>query len=257
VYLPFNSPHGASNLDPQIRGAAPAPEQFKQLYSAPETEYVSGRAYGQEALVPSRGKRRLEYMAAVTCMDDAIGAVLDLLDELGLADDTLVVFFSDNGGGGGADNTPLRGGKSQMFEGGLRVPFVARLPGRIPAGRVSPEFLTSLELFPTFARLAGAELPDGVISDGFDMLPVLAGERPSPRTGMYWERRGDRAARVGQWKWVDSARGGGLFDLAADIGERHDLSREKPDVLAHVKSRFAAWKQEMDAAEPRGPFRDY
>ena len=257
LYLPFNAPHGASSLDPKIRGAAQAPDEYKRLYPHLQDDYVAGRRYGEEALVPSRDKRKLEYLAAVTCMDDAVGAVLDLLDELELAEDTLVIFFSDNGGGGGADNTPLRGGKSQMFEGGLRVPFLARFPGRIPAGRVSHEFLTSLELFPTLARLAGAELPEGVTYDGFDLLPVLAGRESSPRREMFWERRGDRAARVGHYKWVESARGGGLFDLADDISERHDLSEEKPEVLAELKSRFAAWKSEMDASEPRGPFRDY
>ncbi|HUG91025.1 MAG TPA: sulfatase-like hydrolase/transferase, partial [Planctomycetaceae bacterium] len=257
LYLPFNAPHGASNLDPQIRGAAQAPEEYKRLYLHLKDDYVPGRTYGRESLVPSRDKRRLEYMASVTSMDDAIGAVLDLLDELKLADDTLVVFFSDNGGGGGADNAPLRGGKAQLFEGGVRVPFVARYPGRIPAGQVSSEFLTSLELFPTIARLVGAELPGNVVHDGFDMLPVLAGEQSSPRTEMFWERRDNRAARVGNYKWVESARGSGLFDLSSDIGERHDLSKDKPDVLAELKSRFAGWKAEMEAAEPRGPFRDY
>ena len=89
------------------------------------------------------------------------------------------------------------------------------------------------------------------------MTPILQGGRKSPRTEMFWERRGDRAARVGNWKWVESSRGGGLFDLANDIGEQNDLSKDKPDVLRRVKSRFAAWKRQMDEAEPRGPFRDY
>ncbi|MBW3538921.1 MAG: sulfatase-like hydrolase/transferase [Planctomycetes bacterium] len=257
LYLPFNAPHGASSLDPAIRGAAQAPDEYKRLYPHLRDELVPGKAYGKEALVPSREKRRLEYMASVTAMDDAIGSVLDLLDRQKLADNTLVIFFSDNGGGGGAENDPLRGGKAQMFEGGLRVPFLARLPGRIPPGRVSNEFLTALEIFPTLTKLADAELPDGVVYDGFDMLPVLAGETASPRTEMFWQRRGDRAARVGHWKWVDSQRGSGLFDLSEDIGERRDLSSERPEVLARVKSRFEAWRQEMDAAEPRGPFRDF
>jgi arylsulfatase A-like enzyme len=256
LYLPFNAPHGASSLDPKVRGAAQAPDEFKRLYPHLKDGYVEGQRYGEDALVPSREKRRLEYMAAVTYMDDAIRSVLKLLDELELADDTLVVFFSDNGGGGGADNTPLRGGKAQMFEGGLRVPFIARFPGRIPPGRVSNEFLTSLELFPTFARLAGA-LPGGVVYDGFDMLPVLAGRESSPRNEMFWERRGERAARVEGYKWIESSRGGGLFDLASDVGEQHDLSGQKPEVVAKLKSRFEAWQAEMEASEPRGPFRDY
>ena len=158
----------------------------------------------------------------------------DLLDEYQLADNTLVVFFSDNGGSGDADNSPLRGAKAQMFEGGIRVPFIARFPGRIPADSVSDEFLTSLELFPMFAGLAGAKLPADIVYDGFDMLPVLTGQEKSERTEMFWERRDDRAARVGNYKWVQSAGGNGLFDLSSDVGEKHDLSAENPEMLAKL-----------------------
>ncbi len=89
------------------------------------------------------------------------------------------------------------------------------------------------------------------------MLPVLRGEKPSARTEMFWQRRADKAARVGHWKWLDSAKGKGLYDLATDPGETNDLSQENPDVVKLMQTRFAAWKKEMDAAEPRGPFRDY
>jgi hypothetical protein len=74
---------------------------------------------------------------------------------------------------------------------------------------------------------------------------------------MFWERRLDKAARVGNYKWVETERDGGLFDLARDLGEERDLSAKQPELLAQIKARFAAWKKEMDADEPRGPFRDY
>ncbi len=74
---------------------------------------------------------------------------------------------------------------------------------------------------------------------------------------MFWERRGDRAARVGHWKWVQSQRGTGLFDLSHDVGERNDLSGQRPDILKYLKARFAAWKESMEQVEPRGPFRDF
>ena len=144
-----------------------------------------------------------------------------------------------------------------MWEGGLRVPYIARWPGRIPAGKVSDEFLTALEIFPTLLSAAGAEVPRGVKLDGFDMLPILSGVRRSPRTEMFWQRRGDKAARVGNWKWSESVKGGGLFDLSTDLSETKDLSKEHPEVLAKLKGRWEAWRKEMDATEPRGPFRDY
>ena len=123
------------------------------------------------------------------------------------------------------------------------------------AGRVTDDFLTALELLPTIAAAAGATLPE-VTLDGFDALPVLAGEKPSLREEMFWQRRGDVAARVGKWKWVQSAKGGGLFDLATDLGETKDLSKERPEVLARLKARYTAWRHAMDSSEPRGPFRD-
>jgi hypothetical protein len=95
------------------------------------------------------------------------------------------------------------------------------------------------------------------VLDGFDMLPVLTGQQKSPRQKMFWQRRLDKAARVGDWKWVDSTRGGGLFNLAEDIGEKNDLSDSHPEKKAELLAAFERWKQQMSQAEPRGPFRDY
>lgn len=259
LYVPFNAPHGASNLDPKIRSGAQAPSRYKAMYPelAAKAGYTQRSRYGKPAQVANASLRRLEYAAAVTCMDDAIGELLDVLDTRSIADNTIVIFFSDNGGGGGSDNSPLRGGKGKMFEGGIRVPCIVRYPGRIPAGTTSDAFLTSLEIIPTLLAELQIQPPPNVQLDGFDMMPVLASGRPSPRTAMFWQRRSDKAARVGNWKWVDSAAGTGLFDLATDVGERHDLSEKHPDKLAEMKAHFQRWRAEMDAAEPRGPFRDY
>jgi arylsulfatase A-like enzyme len=257
LYVPFNAPHGASNLDPRIRSAAQAPEKYKALYPHLEDSYVTGKRYGEEVQTASRSKRRLEYLGAITCMDDAIGHILDLLDEYDLADNTIVIFFSDNGGSGGSDNSPLRGGKSRMFEGGVRVCAAVRYPPRIPAGSVSDEFVTSLEWVPTLLKLTGASPPEGVVLDGFDMLPVLAGEAASQRTEMYWKRREKEGARYGNWKWVHNADGVFLFDLSRDLGEQHNLVSEDPEKATEMAQHFADWMSEMDASEPRGPFKDF
>ena len=257
LYLPFNAPHGASNLDPRIRSAAQAPEEYKAMYPHLDDSYVTGTRYGEEVQTASRSKRRLEYLASITCMDDAIGSVLDLLDENELAENTIVIFFSDNGGSGGGDNSPLRGGKSRMFEGGVRVCASVRYPPRIPAGSVCDEFLTSLEWFPTLLSMNDIDPPEGVVLDGFDMLPVLAGETDSERTEMYWKRREKEAARVNDWKWVRNADGEFLFDLSEDLGEQRNLISEEPERAAEMAQHFADWMAEMAAAEPRGPFRDY
>ena len=130
--------------------------------------------------------------------------------------------------------------------------------GGIPAGAVNNEFLTSLELVPSFAEATGRPLPDDITFDGYNWWPALRGEEDSPRNTMFWKRRDMLGARIGDWKWVDMGGGqGGLFNLAEDIGETNDLSKSHPDRLAELKGAFANWLAEMEAAEPRGPFRDY
>ena len=248
LYLAFNAPHGASSftedtVSGEKRKGGPGvqvPEKYAAMY---------------------RGKvqdEKLErYCGAVTRMDEAIGAVMDAVEKAGQKDNTIFIFMSDNGGSGNGGNSPLKGGKSTMWEGGLRVPFIVRWPGKVPAGKVTDEFLTSLELVPTVLAATGASGPEGVKFDGFDMLPILQGAAKSPRETMFWQRRSDKAARVGKWKWLESKKGNGLYDLSADIGEDHDLSKEKPEIAKMMRDRFAAWRREMDESEPRGPFRDF
>ncbi len=243
LYLPFNAPHGASTLAEDNGGQKPgvqAPEEYVARY---------------RPLV--KDEKLARYYAAVTCMDEVIGQLLDELDHTGQAANTIVLFLSDNGGSGNGGNEPLKGAKSTMWEGGLRVPFLIRWPGQIPPGTVSDAFLTSLEIVPTLLAASGAPAPAGVTLDGFDLLPILRGEKTSPREAIFWQRRADKAARIGHWKWLDSAKGKGLYDLRTDLGETTDLSKDQPEVLQMMQDRFAAWRQEMDATEPRGPFRDY
>jgi arylsulfatase A-like enzyme len=247
LYLCFNAPHGASSFSGQLgkdgkktNNGVQVPDEWAKPYLAKG--------------VPERLAR---YLGSVTCMDAAIGALLEQIKARGEDRDTIVIFQSDNGGSGNGGNTPLKGQKSTMWEGGLSVPLLVRWPAKLPAGKVTDEFLTSLELFPMLAAATGAKVPAGVKLDGFDMLPVLRGEKKSQRTEMFWERRKDHAIRVGNWKWVQTGNASGLYDIAADRGETKDLSKEKPEVVKQLKTRFAAWKAEMEASEPRGPFRDY
>ncbi len=247
LYLPFNAPHGASTFG---AGTTEGEKKIAEGVQAPES-YV---AMFREKV---KDEKLARYYGAVACMDEAIGALLRRLDEHHIADNTLVIFLSDNGGSGNGGNAPLRGGKSTMWEGGLRVPFLARWPGKLPAGKVTDEFLTTLELLPTILAASGAKAAKGVPLDGFDMLPVLRGEAKSERLAMFWQRRGDKAMRFNHWKWLESEKGHGLFDLSRDIGESLDLSKAKPEVLQLMQAQFAAWRKAMDETEPRGPFRDY
>jgi arylsulfatase A len=258
LYVPFNAPHASSALDPTIRSFVQVPDQYKAMYPAVEPEVQSGTKYGKAATVVTPEARRRDYRAAVTCMDESIGKLLAVLEQKQILDQTIVIFCSDNGGSGGADNEPLKGHKSQTWEGGIRVPCLVRWPvGKVPAGKVSDAFLTSLEIFPSLAAATGAMVRADVTLDGFDWWPTIRGEQESPRTEMFWKKQDSIAARVGNWKWVVMDGKSGLFDLTSDIGEQTDLSEQKPEVLKMVQSRYENWVAEMAAAPARGPFRDF
>jgi arylsulfatase A len=277
LYLPFNAPHGASGLDPKVRSGTQAPREYRDLYplAGPRFEpgaiakYSPASEFSGEHQRKTKPARLQEYRACVTAMDKSIGSVLDFLDETKLADNTIVIFFSDNGGSGGADNGPLRGHKGDTWEGGIRVPCLVRWPAQIPAGTVSDEFLTSLEILPTLLNAVGLPLESRngknlvksgssvTLLDGYDMLPVLKGETSSPRNEMFWKRKDSIGARVGPWKYVNINDKEYLFNLTDDLGEQNDLANEQPETLARLKTQLDEWLNEMESTEPRAPFRDF
>jgi arylsulfatase A-like enzyme len=246
LYVPFNAPHGPSNFE---NTGPQAPEGYIRMYGEPP------------------GSARMRYMASITCLDASVGAILDKLEALNLDKNTLVMFASDNGATKLGSNGPYRGWKGQMYEGGHRVAFIARWPGRIPKGSVSDELVASLDIFPTLLGLAGGRLPSSIQFDGFDILPVLTSGARSPRKNQFWELRGARAARCENWKWVLETQPsmlpspeapGELYDLAADPDEQRDLTKDKPDIARKMKERWADWMREIARSEHRGPFsRDY
>jgi len=192
------------------------------------------------------------YAGMITRMDAHIGRILERLDELGLAENTLVVFTSDNGPTytGGVDaayfesTAGLRGLKGSVYEGGIRVPFIARWPGRIAPGSTSDQVSAFWDMMPTFADVVGVPAPDD--TDGVSLLPALVGEVTAPRHEyLYWEYhglwRGAQAVRSGRWKGV---RLGGhddpdarieLYDLEVDPNETVDRAAEHPDVVARMR----------------------
>jgi len=174
-----------------------------------------------------------------------------------------VIFTSDNGPTSVGSTTPYRGLKGDMYEGGIRVPFIARWPGHIGEGTVSDQFCSTLDLFPTISALAGAVSDPGVILDGHDIWPVMTQMAESLRGEQFWELRGARAARVDTWKWILKAPRftipseyavGELYDLSNDPGEQHDLAAENPEMLRMVRERWESWMDEVASSEPRGPF---
>ncbi len=214
------------------------------------------------------------YGDAIQELDWSTGEILKALKDHGLEDNTLVIFASDNGPNLGKQGRalPLRGGKGTTYEGGVRVPFVARWPGRIPAGLVTDEPITVMDLLPTLTKLGGGDVPDDRVIDGKDIWPLLsgAGGARSPHDAIYYLRgRSVQGVRVGEWKYrntVDKptkgekskkdnkADGGGrpkkvavetLYNLHDDIGEQTNVIDEYPEIARLLKRHLADFETEL------------
>jgi arylsulfatase A len=208
---------------------------------------------GSKTYAPQTQPRAVRA-AMITRLDRDVGRILDLLDELKLAENTLVLFTSDNGpiGAGGQDpeffesSGPLRGLKFTLYEGGIRVPFIARWPGRIPRGSESPLISDFADMFPTFAELAGAKVPAGL--DGVSILPTLRGEaaKQKRRDHLYWEAAPQQAVRRGDWKLFRAAPNQPveLYSLAADIGETKNVAGAQPEIAASLEKLLTTSRTE-------------
>jgi arylsulfatase A-like enzyme len=224
VYLPFNAVH--------------APLQALEKYRARFRE------------IPN--PRRRTFAAMLSAMDDNVGLVLSKIRALGLEDDTFIAFVSDNGGptrNTTSSNAPLSGYKAQVWEGGIRVPFLVQWKGHIPAGKIVDRPVIQLDLYPTALDLASEKIPVEAKLDGVNLLPYLTSEIPgAPHEALFWRFGAQRAVRKGDWKLTDMGNGPKLFNLTTDIGEKHDLAATNSAKLQELEADYKAWNaQNIDA----------
>ncbi len=222
---------------------------FNSVHSPMQAETADLARFAQIA-----DPHRRIFAAMLGTLDDAVGAVLAKLREKRLERDTLVVFLSDNGGPTAeltSQNTPLRGQKGQLYEGGIRVPFVLQYPAAVPGGRVLDAPLSSLDLLPTLLAAAGAR-QDGPKLDGVNLLPWLRGKQKSlPERALYWRYDKSGALRRGDWKIVRQRRRQdpelpwSLFHLGRDPGETRDLAPSEPGRVAEMVREWSALDREM------------
>jgi arylsulfatase A-like enzyme len=194
-------------------------------------------------------------------MDRGVGEVLDLLDELKIADNTLVLFTSDNGphyeGGHQPgffnSNGSLKGHKRDLYEGGIRVPLIAYWPGKVKAGTVSDHICAHWDLMPTLCDLAGIDTPRH--TDGISYVPTLTGGKQKEHEYLYWEFHAygkTQAIRMGDWKAIrlkvakDPNAPIRLYDLAKDIGETKDIAAQHPEVIKRIRPLFKSARVESD-----------
>lgn len=204
------------------------------------------------------------YREMVQEMDRGVGEIVATLQRLGLAEHTLVFFFSDNGGTREANNGPLRGTKSTLWEGGHRVPALAAWPGRIRPGSVTAQTALGMDLLPTLLALAGVAAPAGHRLDGVSLARLLLAEEPLPARTLFWGYQERAAVRRGPWKLVVNAPASanarakkkaaaadpalGLYHLGDDVGEKHNLAEAHPEIVRELHSALAAWQRDVSVA---------
>ena len=193
------------------------------------------------------------YGGAVECVDWSVSVILHELKQLGLEENTLVIFTSDNGARGdrGGSNGPLRGRKGTTWEGGQRVPCIMQWKGKIPPGLVCNQITTSMDFMPTFSKIAGTDAPSDRIIDGKDFRPLMFGEKDaaSPRdTFFYYFKNNIDAVRSGRWK-LHIRKGDKeireLYDLTADIGETNNLYDQHPEVVKELEEKIRQCREDI------------
>lgn len=218
-------------------------------YNAPHAPLQASEKY-LERYAHIADARRRTYAAMVSAVDDGVGQLLATLKQTGLDDKTLIVFLSDNGGqivSSVARNTPLRGNKGDIWEGGARVPFVLRWPGQLKPG-VYDKAVSSLDLFATAAALTKAPLPKDRPLDSVNLWPYLTGKKKGePHEYLFWHRPQLQmlGVRSGEWKLVQKeGEAPQLFNLKMDIGEQHDLAAQQPARVKAMLAAYAAWREQ-------------
>jgi len=222
-------------------------------YNAVHSPLQGADAYMQKFAHIEDIHRRI-FAAMLGNLDDSVGQVLASLQQHKLDNDTLVFFLSDNGGPTReltSSNLPLRGEKGSMYEGGLRIPFMMKFPGRVPAGQTYDLAVISLDIFTTASNVGGATLPKNTIMDGVDLLPFVTGSSThSPHETLYWRTGNKAALRHGDMKLLrNPGRGSNaewqVYDLSTDVSETNDLADRKPGLRDRLIKRWEALDTEM------------
>lgn len=216
-----------------------------------------GRDYHDDkwGIIPDRKNVSPHIEAMVESVDRGVGDIVDLLRELKIEEDTLVFFTSDNGGyinyrSGGFENISsngvLRGQKTELYEGGHRVPAIAYWPGRVSAGTITDQVGMSMDMLPTFADLAGIELSSDLPVDGISLLPLLDQGIELPERTLFWKSGSRGAVRRGPWKLViDGQSDPALFNLTEDLGESHDLAGKHPEIVRQCREAYQSWVKQV------------
>ena len=218
-------------------------------WEGPSDEAESQRVH---ELFDYDGGSQATYARMVTELDAQVGRVLKALDDTRLAANTIVVFTSDNGGERFADTWPFTGKKTELLEGGLRIPAIVRWPGHIRAGATSEQVMISMDWMPTFLEAAGTHPDPAHPPDGMSLLPVLTSKAPVTPRKLYWRYRANaqKAMRDGDMKWLKIKENTFLFNVVADPLERANLKERQPEIYRRMVNDYETWNATMLSEDP-------
>ncbi len=189
------------------------------------------------------------YAAMMKSLDDAVGRIVQAVDQSGERKNTLIIFTSDNGGERFSDNGPYKGSKMTLWEGGIREPAFVRWPGVIKPNTHSNQVITTFDWTSTFAALATAKSPNYFQFDGMDIMPVILGKQKEKDRTLYWriyQRRKNKAVRDGDWKYLQDEKGNEyLFNLAKDPTEQKNLKDKNKPIFLKLKKQMSQWERRM------------
>lgn len=213
-------------------------------WEGPHDEAVSRQI---KSLFHYDGGSLAKYAEIVGALDAAVGRVLRTLDEQGLAENTIVIFTSDNGGERFSHNWPFSGQKTELLEGGVRVPALLRWPARIEAGGATEQVAITMDWLPTLLAAAGGAPDPAYPTDGLNLLPILLGDEPRAERTLFWRYKANsqRAARSGDWKYLKIKANEFLFNVVEDKRERANLAERHPRILAEIKAQWESWNATM------------
>jgi arylsulfatase A-like enzyme len=202
----------------------------------------------------SKGGSPQVFASMMKSLDDAVGKVVKAIDDLNLSDNTVIIFTSDNGGEKFSDNGIYKGGKMQLWEGGIREPAFVRWTGKLKENSTTGQVATTMDWTATILGLAGARADKDFPLDGIDLMPMLTGKKAEVQRTLYWrisQRRQNYAVRDGNWKWLrDEKTEEYLFDLSADPSEKNNLKEKFPETFLKLKNKFNAWEKIVLAPIP-------
>ncbi|MCZ6673242.1 MAG: sulfatase-like hydrolase/transferase, partial [Verrucomicrobia bacterium] len=216
---------------------------------------------------PNNPDGRAHYLGQLHYLDQEVGRILQHVDDLGISENTLVIYVGDNGGSTPiyAENAPLRGSKFTLYEGGTRVPMIVSWPGTLPQNKVLDNVVSALDFLPTFCNLAGQETP--AFADGIDLMPLLTGEDPNREHDiLHWKTADEWSVRKGDWKlhqvdgpgsskteMVELELGTFLRNLREDPSESKNYADQHPEIMAELVNLHSAWIEDLPVSKSNVP----